>query len=262
MRAFGIGVPAFSVSSMINPSLIGAIAGISTLFGLISFIAYLYFRQQINGGAERSVMEIARGKNPAFATQIVEILKTISTPEKQVEALKLLLDTGNAESQALLSKIQGNINLELLNREASKKYLWGSGITAILFLSFAVAGLVYSYENTQPTSSDTHTSVRSPTIAYTYRHPVQGSVCTGRIEKSGDTWQEYLPVDGGCKLQEIEAEDLGSDDNWFYFYESNRNMTARLPRKDGNVNWTTNRIPPSEAASITWGTSQPVIRVR
>ncbi len=56
-----------------SPELIGAVAGISTLFGLLAALALFFLHQQLRP-VERSIREVAEGEGLFNAEQVVKIL--------------------------------------------------------------------------------------------------------------------------------------------------------------------------------------------
>jgi hypothetical protein len=103
-----------------------------------------------------------------------------------------------------------------------------------------------------------------PTILFSY--PIvtpDGTACNnGSIEKTTHGgWLEFIPSDSDCHTQVMSYMELGQDEAWFYIYDAARNMTARVPKNGGNVNWLRDKVYPYQAASKPWNSSQPVNRI-
>jgi len=103
------------------------------------------------------------------------------------------------------------------------------------------------------------------TVLFTYSNvTADGAKCSnGRIEKRGTegAWVELIPSGANCKPWPVSYEELGQDDDWFYAWDNSRHMTARFPKKSGEVNWVLGKVYPYEAASKQWNVSQEVTRI-
>jgi hypothetical protein len=102
-----------------------------------------------------------------------------------------------------------------------------------------------------------------PSVLFTYSHVTpEGKECpNGRIEKRREGWVEMIPQDAACHRQTLGYTELGEDDDWFYMFHPARNMTARVPKAGGNVNWLSGKVFPEQGASKQWNVSQSVTRV-
>jgi hypothetical protein len=259
---------------MPSVNIVEAIIGVSSLLGLIALFAYLYFLQQIRA-AERSVRSVLEGEGQFISTQIVKILEQFKDDGARLEALKTVTNFDASKAERVLSKVKNNVDVEKLTQLTSRHSLHLSLSSAILFVLLSLGGLAYVVEERMPILSKPAPAQGAPThelndnepppaILYTYTVvTAQGKVCEGgRIEKkAAGGWVESIPGGSDCHSQAMSYLELGQDDNWFYIYDTARNMTARVPKKSGKVNWVRDKAYPYDAASKDWNVSQDVTRI-
>lgn len=250
------------------------IVGVSSFLGLIALFGYLYFLQQIRA-AEQSVLKVLEGEGQVISTQIVKILEQFKEEKARLQALKTLTNYDASKAQLLLSKVKKNVDIGKLAQLSTKRNLQLSLASAIFFILLSVGGLVYVVVERKPTSPPPPVENASagqvvndreppPAILYTYSVVTdKGQFCeNGRIEKkSARGWVELIPSGADCHPQTMAYLELGQDDDWFYLYDTARNMTARVPKKSAKVNWVRDKAYPYEAASKDWQVSQDVTRV-
>jgi hypothetical protein len=99
-----------------------------------------------------------------------------------------------------------------------------------------------------PASSD----VGHPLAEFSYEHLVGSVTCMGKLAKYSDHWTELNPKDTSCATDTTNFKESGSDDNYYYIWDPNRNMTDRVPKQGGDVYWSVGRIPPDQAAQQQW----------
>ena len=123
--------------------------GVSTFFGVVGLLAYLYYELQLRS-AERSISSLIAGDALFTAKQIVEILEQFGDDHQaRLEALKALTKYGTAQAAALLKKVEGNVDVNKLNAISNKNHRQIALWTAIFFILLALITFWY-YKTPNP----------------------------------------------------------------------------------------------------------------
>src|SRR5437016_480928 len=93
-----------------NPAVIAAVAGISTLFGLLAAIALFFLHQQLRP-VERSIREVAEGEGLFNPEQVIKIIAEFKDEGRKLEALIRFTELDRVKAIALLSKVENNVNV-------------------------------------------------------------------------------------------------------------------------------------------------------
>src|SRR5437868_1113081 len=101
-----------------SSSLITAIAGVSTVFGLLSLLAYFYSQIQLQKYTG-SIRHAVEGEPLFRADQVIMILAQFRDDKHRLEALKAIAGYDEARAQALLDKVKDDIDLAKLGRLVS-----------------------------------------------------------------------------------------------------------------------------------------------
>jgi len=132
-----------------SAELIGAVAGVSTVFGLLALIAYFFLNFRLaalKAEAQRSVRSAVEGQGIFNASQVVEILKTFGTDETRLAALKELAKSQKAtekSAEIVYEQIKSSTHLVDLSDERSAKYKRVTSGTASVFVILATLATGY-----------------------------------------------------------------------------------------------------------------------
>ena len=228
-----------------------AVTGVSTLFGLLSLVAYLYYKQHTEK-VERSIREALEGEGPFIASEVVSILKEFTTDEARLKALKEV----SSHPAKILSAVKDNVDLEKFNNQNAATYLAASRIAAIFFIAVAAVGLGYVFLTITPVQGSKPTGTAAPSppepvLSFVYDSP-DFTGCTGSFDKANGVWTESSPDDAACDVAFGKYVDLGSDENWYYLYDPGKDKTLRLPKLGGPLNSIEGKLPPNGADSRKW----------
>jgi hypothetical protein len=139
---------------LISIDVIRVVAGVSSFFGVLSVLAYLYFVAQARS-AERSVRDIIEGEGLFNSDQVVNILAQFTSDARRLEALKEIAHYGTTKAASILEKIKSNVDLGQFNRDRLTWRLRQLSLTAAFFLALAVLGFGYASRTHSPQSSPT-----------------------------------------------------------------------------------------------------------
>lgn len=128
---------------MPSVAVLQAVMGVSTFFGVVGLLAYLYYTLQLRS-AERSISSLIAGDALFTAKQIVEILEQFGNDHQaRLEALKELTKYGTAQAAALLKKVEGNVDVNKLTAASNKNYRQIALWMAIFFILLALITFAY-----------------------------------------------------------------------------------------------------------------------
>lgn len=130
---------------MSSPPLVGILASVSSVLGLIAILAYWYYLLQ-RQNTERSARQLIEGEGIFNADQIVAILAQFADDGSRLEALKALAQYDAAKARSLLRKIQSRIDLRRLHDDlnrARRRRLLAAGIVLLGFGMLCLARYVF-----------------------------------------------------------------------------------------------------------------------
>ena len=134
-----------------SPATIGALGGISGLFGLLALITYGYLYFSLKA-ARRSVSNVIGGEQLFNADQVLAILAQFKDDHpSRLEALKVLTRYDTSQARQLLTKIEGNIDVnkvELATSKSGRQFALIAG-----FFLIGISGVALSYEGVAPIAS-------------------------------------------------------------------------------------------------------------
>jgi hypothetical protein len=64
--------------------------------------------------------------------------------------------------------------------------------------------------------------------------------------------REFIPNDSSCNEVRVDFVELGSDEQHFYIYDPNRNLTDRIPINGGGVEWILGKVPLNDGHKEGW----------
>jgi hypothetical protein len=134
-----------------SPATIGALGGISGLFGLLALITYGYLYFSLKA-ARRSVSNIIGGEQLFNADQVLAILAQFKDDHHtRLEALKVLTRYETSQARQFLTRIEGNIDVNKVELATSKS---GRQLALIAgFFLIGISGVALSYEGVAPMAS-------------------------------------------------------------------------------------------------------------
>ena len=115
-------------------SVVSAVAGVSSLFGLLSLLAYFFIGQK--GQRTGSVIDVM-GHRVNLELEI-ELIKQFQTDGARLKALKQRHESNDALAQAILAKIKGNVDVHHGAKSRDRRYL----IAAIVFIVLAALAVL------------------------------------------------------------------------------------------------------------------------
>lgn len=132
-----------------NPQVLQALSGISSVLGLLAVLAYFYTLRQ-GSQAERSVRDIVEGDQLFNADQIVKILSQFSDDGRRLDALEKLTDLDRAKAQRLLTKVKANVDVKQLQAVSDRHRFAVLALAGGVLLLFGVLGLLWAATLREP----------------------------------------------------------------------------------------------------------------
>lgn len=140
---------------MASVSIVTALSGVSSVFGLLSLLAYLFIGQK--GEKTDSIIDVM-GHRVDLALEI-ELIKQFGTDAAKLKALQKRHDHNDALAQAILSKVKGNVDVHHGAKSHNRRYL----IAAVVFTILALLGFLSQFLHDPPAPAKIVTPA-SPTI--------------------------------------------------------------------------------------------------
>lgn len=116
--------------------MVATLAGISTLFGLLAVLGYLYQRG-VTQRAQRSVADIF-GNQKFSAADIASVLRHFKSDDARLKALRQMMN--EVLARKVLDKVNSGIDIEKLSEQADNRNLRVYLVGAVLFLGLAAVG--------------------------------------------------------------------------------------------------------------------------
>jgi len=126
-----------------NAPIIAALAGVSSVLGFLSLLAYFYLVAQTHR-AERSIRETIEGAGLFNAAQVLDILKQFKSDKARLEALVQLTSLDQNKANALLQKIKGNVDVRQLQRLTHRHQIIWAGLVGGFLLLLGIIGILIS----------------------------------------------------------------------------------------------------------------------
>src|SRR4051794_13336644 len=100
-------------------SVVSALAGVSSLFGLLSLLAYFFIGQK--GQQTDSIIDVM-GHRVNLELEI-DLINQFKTDAAKLKALKQRHDYNDALAQAILTKVKGNVDVHHAAKSRDRRYL-------------------------------------------------------------------------------------------------------------------------------------------
>jgi hypothetical protein len=119
-------------------SVVNALAGVSSLFGLLSLLAYFFIGQK--GERTDSIVDVM-GHRVDLELEI-KLLKQFRTDAARLKALKQRHEHKDALAVAILAKIKGNVDVQHGAKSRDRRYLIAAVVFVVLALLAVLSPLV------------------------------------------------------------------------------------------------------------------------
>ena len=119
---------------MPTAAVVSALAGVSSLFGLLSLLAYFFIGQK--GQRTESIIDVM-GHRVDLELEI-KLISQFKTDAAKLAALEKRHAHNNALAQAILAKVKGNVDVHHGAKSRDRRYL----IAAIVFIVIAVLAVL------------------------------------------------------------------------------------------------------------------------
>jgi hypothetical protein len=154
----------------VSTTTIGILAGVSTVFGLLSVLGFFLVQIQ-KSPAEQSVRRIVEGDSLFDADRVVQILRQFTDDKLRLDALTVLAHYDRRKAEELLSKVKSNVDLQQLNISSLRHQRGVLLIAGLVLLSLGAFGLIYSSQQAKqvkpPEGTPTESRETAPPAART-----------------------------------------------------------------------------------------------
>jgi len=123
-------------------------AGVTSALSAVSVLAALYLRLASQKG-ERSLREIINGEDIARNEQVVNVLKTFSSDEQRLEALRAILGSDDEKFRRILSKVRTSVDVGRLSLKQQSNWSFRLIAIGLIFLVLTITVLIVSRARVQ-----------------------------------------------------------------------------------------------------------------
>ncbi len=144
------------------PEILTVITATSTVVGLISLLAYLFYSYRIREieSSERSIRQAVEGEGLFNSDQILQIIKEFKDDKARLAAIKQFAGVHHKSGERIYSKIKSNIDIAHLKTKDQKALQKRSLVLAWFFIILGLLALVSMLVSSS--SSSTPAQPKSP----------------------------------------------------------------------------------------------------
>src|SRR5579864_509063 len=130
-------------STILSKDVLGIVAGVSSVLGVISLCASLYF-YSLAQRKSTSLRTIIEGDGLFNSEQIASVLKQFNDDRTRLEALQRLARLDQEKAARLIKKINDNVDITVLSRLETRGGIRYALVSGIIFLLLAGTAVISS----------------------------------------------------------------------------------------------------------------------